>query len=70
MKAWEASFPKNINKEIEETKLALLLHTLKDNDFKKVLNDPKTKNFSYLYITEDILSNPWDEISSKLFEEL
>ncbi|MAD42922.1 MAG: hypothetical protein CL623_11110 [Arcobacter sp.] len=70
MQAWNKSFPKNINKEIEETKLALLLHTLKNNDFKKVLNDPKTKNFTYLYITEDELSNPWDDISSKLFEEL
>jgi len=70
MKAWNESFPKNINKEIEETKLALLLHTLKDDDFKTVLNDPKTENFSYLYITEDELENPWDDISSKLFEEL
>lgn len=70
MEAWNNSFPKVINKETENTKLSLLLHTLKDNDFEKVLKDEKIKNFSYIYITEDTLANPWDDISSKLIETL
>lgn len=70
MKAWNTTFPKIVNKETKDTKLCLLLHTLKVNDFRKVLKDSKLKNFTYIYITEDTLPNPWDDISSKLFEEL
>jgi len=64
--AWENSFPKQINKASENTKLSVLLHTMKNKNFHKALNKSKQRGFDYIYFTEDTMPNPWDDLSKYL----
>ncbi len=62
-KNWENSFPTVKNQENEKTKLSLLLHSMEKDGFGIVMHKAKSQGFSYIYLTEDKDSNPWDSIS-------
>ena len=62
-KNWKNSFPPNTNKENEKTKLSLLLHSMEKEGFGLVMHKAKSQGFSYVYLTEDKDTNPWDSIS-------
>lgn len=64
--AYKNSFPKTVNTQTEKTKLSILLHSLKKEDFGHLMHDIKKKDFEFIYFTEDTLDNPWDSISQYL----
>lgn len=63
-KNWQNSFPTITNKENDKTKLSLLLHSMEEDGFGIVIHKAKNQGFSYIYLTEDKDSNPWDSISN------
>ena len=62
-KAWKETFPLQSNKSNSHTKLSILLHGVNQDDFKPTIKKIQTQGFDYLYLTEDKLPNPWDELS-------
>ena len=67
-KNWNNSFPKIRNKENEKTKLSLLLHSMDKDGFGLVMHKVKEQGFSFVYLTEDNDTNPWDNISDYFFK--
>jgi hypothetical protein len=69
-KNWQKSFPKNTNKENDFTKLSLLLYGIDIPSFRNTISLAKKRGFSYIYLTEDKLANPWDELSKYKYEDI
>ena len=67
---WQKSFPVNTNIENDFTKLSLLLYGINIKDFKSTIALADKKGFSYIYLTEDTLDNPWDELSKYKYQNI
>ena len=62
-------FPPQINTANETTKLSVMLHHVKEDEFETAMKLSKERGFEYVYFTEDGADkNPWDTISDHLLE--
>jgi hypothetical protein len=65
---WINKFPSITNTSNDFTKLSLLVHTMKKNDFQNTINLAKKRGFEYIYLTQDTLPNPWDDFELELLK--
>lgn len=63
-------FPSQTNSSNDFTKLSILLHSVKNNDFETLLSKVKSLDFQYIYFTEDTFPNPWDDLSSSFINSI